>query len=292
MEAKALWEEEAEKQTKLDGVEAWDSEREGYPITTVRILNDNGAQTLGKPVGTYVTLLLDGLARREEDAFGRAARALAAELLDLFTLPEGASALVVGLGNRAITPDAIGPKVTEYTMVTRHLVERVPEHFGSFRPVSALASGVLGTTGVESGELVAALVEKIKPACVLAVDALASRSLDRICRTIQLADTGIVPGSGVGNARAALSQETLGVPVIAIGVPTVVDAGTLCADVLLEAGKGDYDPESLRAHAGSVIVTPKEIDSQVSDLSKVIGYGVNLALQTGLTVADVEMFLS
>lgn len=292
MEAKALWEETAAVETRLEGVEAHDSEREGYKVTTVKILNDTGAQALDKPVGSYVTLLLDGLARREEDAFGRAARALSEELKELLQLPEGACALVVGLGNRAITPDAIGPKVAEHTMVTRHLVERVPEHFGSFRPVAAMESGVLGTTGVESGEMVAALVEKIKPACVVAVDALASRSLDRVCRTIQLADTGIVPGSGVGNARAALSRETLGVPVIAIGVPTVVDAATLCADVLSEAGKGDFDPDALREHAGNVIVTPKEIDSQVADLSKVIGYGLNLALQTGLTVEDVEMFLS
>ncbi len=292
MEAKALWEEEAEKKTELEGVEAFDGEREGFQTTTVRILNEEGAAALGKPVGTYVSLLLDGLARREEDAFGRASRALAAELSALLKLPDGAGALVVGLGNRAITPDAIGPKVADHTMATRHLVEQVPEHFGSFRPVSALAAGVLGTTGVESGEIVAALVKEIRPACVVAVDALAARSLDRICRTIQIADTGIVPGSGVGNARAALSKETLGVPVIAIGVPTVVDAATLCADVLAEAGKADLDPQALGRAAGGVIVTPKEIDSQVADLAKVIGYGVNLALQTGLTVEDVEMFLS
>lgn len=292
MEAKKLWEEEAQDQTKLEGVEAWDSEREGYKVTTVRITNDAGAQALGKPVGTYISLMLDGLARREEDAFGRAARALAEELKGLLRLSQSAPALVVGLGNRAITPDAIGPKVADHTMVTRHLVERVPEHFASFRPVSAVTTGVLGTTGVESGEIVAALVKETRPACVLAVDALASRSLDRICRTIQIADTGIVPGSGVGNARAALSEETLGVPVIAIGVPTVVDAATLCADILCEAGRDDLDPSALQGGSTGVIVTPKEIDSQVADLSKVIGYGVNLALQTGLTIQDVEMFLS
>ena len=292
MEAKTLWEENAEDASALEGVEARESEREGFHVTTVRILSEKGAEALGKPVGNYVTLLLDGLARREEDAFGRAARALGAELQALLKLPEGAPALVVGLGNRAITPDAVGPKAADHTMVTRHLVERVPEHFGSFRPVAALAAGVLGTTGMESGELAAAVVGKIKPACVLAVDALASRSLDRVCRTIQIADTGIVPGSGVGNARAALNEETLGVPVIAIGVPTVVDAATLCADVLAEAGRADLDPQALGRAGGGVIVTPREIDSHVADISKVIGFGVNLALQTGLTVQDVEMFLS
>ena len=126
MEAKTLWEESAEKETRLEGVEARDTEREGYKVTTVRILNERGAAALEKPVGNYVTLLLDGLARREEDAFGRAARALGGELRALLKLPDGASALVVGLGNRAITPDAVGPKAAEHTMVTRHLVERVP----------------------------------------------------------------------------------------------------------------------------------------------------------------------
>ncbi|NCB62147.1 MAG: GPR endopeptidase [Clostridia bacterium] len=292
VEAHQLWSESAEKETKLPGVRARDTDREGYPVTTVEILDEQGADALGKPVGTYVTIDLSGLARREEDAFGRAARALAAELTDILKLPEGASALVVGLGNRAITPDAIGPFASEHTLVTRHLVSEVPEHFGSFRPVAALAAGVLGTTGVESGELVRAVADKIKPACVIAVDALASRSMDKVCSTVQLADTGIVPGSGVGNHRAALNRETLGVPVIALGVPTVVDAATLTADVLAEAGKGELDPAALGGVGSDLMVTPRDIDQRVADMSKVIGYGINLALQTGLTVADVEMFLS
>lgn len=292
VEATQLWQESAAEETKLEGVEARDSRREGFPVTTIKILNEQGARTVGKPAGTYVTLELSGLARREEDAFGRAARALAAELQALLDVPQGAPALVVGLGNRAITPDAIGPKAADHTLVTRHLVDQAPEHFGHFRPVSALAAGVLGTTGMESGELIAAVVGKIRPACVLAVDALASRSLTRVCRTIQLADTGIVPGSGVGNTRAALNRETIGVPVVAIGVPTVVDAATLAADVLAQAGRDDLDPDALQGAGEGLIVTPKDIDAHVADISKVIGYGVNLALQTGLTVEDVEMLLS
>ena len=292
LEAKALWEESAQEETKLEGVEAHEEMREGFPLTKVTILNQKGAEALGKPIGTYLTLQLDSLFRREAGSFSRAVNALAGELAALTGLPPRAPALVVGLGNRSITPDAVGPKAADHTMVTRHLVEQVPEHFGSFRPVAALAAGVLGTTGVESGELVRAVVDQIHPACVLAIDALASRSLSRVCRTIQLTDTGIVPGSGVGNHRAALNQESLGVPVIAIGVPTVVDAATLCADVLAEAGRGDLEPESLTGAGEGLMVTPREIDSQVADLSKVIGYGVNLALQTGLTVEDVELFLS
>ena len=232
------------------------------------------------------------LVRREEDAFGRAARAVAAELNALLKLPEGAPALVVGLGNRAITPDNIGPAAADHTMVTRHLVEQVPEHFGSFRPVAALAAGVLGTTGVESGELVRAVTEKIRPSCVIAVDALASRSLSRVCTTVQLSDTGITPGSGVGNARAALDRASLGVPVIAVGVPTVVDGATLAADLLAEAGQAHLDPQALQGAGEGLMVTPRDIDARVTDLAKVVGFGINLALQTGLTVEDVELFLS
>ena len=292
LEAKELWAESAEKETKLEGVRARDSLREGYQVTTVDILDEQGASSLGKPVGSYVTVQLEALARREEDAFGRAARAIAAELNGLLKLPEEATCLVVGLGNRAITPDAIGPGVADHTMVTRHLVEQVPEHFGSFRPVAALAAGVLGTTGVESGELVKAVAEKIRPGCIIAVDALASRSMDRVCTTVQLANTGIVPGSGVGNHRAALNRETLGVPVIAVGVPTVVDAGTLAADILAEAGQEGLDPEALAGAGDGLMVTPRDIDQRVADLVKVIGYGINLALQPGLTIEDVDLSLS
>ena len=290
VEAAQLWQEGGAGE--LRGVEQEESTREGYPVTTVRIVDEEGAKAIGKPVGTYVTITLDGLARREEDAFGRAARAVAAELAALLKLPEGAPALVVGLGNRAITPDNIGPAAADHTMVTRHLVEQVPEHFGSFRPVAALAAGVLGTTGVESGELVKAVTEKIRPSCVIAVDALASRSLSRVCNTIQLADTGITPGSGVGNARAALDRRSLGVPVIAVGVPTVVDGATLAADLLAEAGQADLDPQALQGAGEGVLVTPRDIDAKVTDLAKVVGFGINLALQPGLTVEDVELFLS
>ena len=282
LEAKELWTESAEKETKLEGVRARDSLREGYQVTTVDILDEQGAEVAG-------SISQSG---KEEDAFGRAARAIAAELNGLLKLPEEATCLVVGLGNRAITPDAIGPGVADHTMVTRHLVEQAPEHFGSFRPVAALAAGVLGTTGVESGELVKAVAEKIRPGCIIAVDALASRSMDRVCTTVQLANTGIVPGSGVGNHRAALNRETLGVPVIAVGVPTVVDAGTLAADILAEAGQEGLDPEALAGAGEGLMVTPRDIDQRVADLVKVIGYGINLALQPGLTIEDVDLFLS
>ena len=290
VEAREMWGASAEAAGELRGVKTREGEREGFPVTRVDILDGEGARALGKPVGSYVTLELSGLQEREEGALARAARAVAAELTSLLgDLGPSDPVLVVGLGNRAITPDAIGPKAADLTLVTRHLVEAEPERFGLFRPVAALAAGVLGTTGVESGELVKAVAEKVRPARILAVDALASRSLKRVCRTVQLSDVGIVPGSGVGNHRYALDRETMGVPVIALGVPTVVDAATLCADVLAEAGRGDLDPQALGDAGRGVIVTPREIDSDVTDLAKVLGYGIDLALQPALRLEDIEL---
>lgn len=287
LEARELWQERAGALTALSGVEARDGRREGIPVNTVKILDGRGEEALGKPRGTYVTLTLEGLANREEGIFQRSVRAVAGELTPLLgEVPDRGLVLVAGLGNRAITPDAIGPKVHENVLVTRHLVRKMPEHFGALRPVASLAAEVMGTTGVESGELVRAVCEKIQPACVVAVDALASRSLKRLCRTVQLADTGITPGSGVGNHRMGLTRDTLGVPVIAVGVPTVVDGATLAADLL----GADELPDL--GEGGDLLVTPKDIDSQVSDLAKVIGFGLSMALQPGMSEEELELLLS
>ena len=287
LEARELWQERAGALTALPGVEARDGRREGIPVNTVKILDGRGEEALGKPRGTYVTLTLEGLANREEGIFQRSVRAVAGELTPLLgEVPDRGLVLVAGLGNRAITPDAIGPKVHENVLVTRHLVRKMPEHFGALRPVASLAAEVMGTTGVESGELVRAVCEKIRPACVVAVDALASRSLKRLCRTVQLADTGITPGSGVGNHRMGLTRDTLGVPVIAVGVPTVVDGATLAADLL----GADELPDL--GEGGDLLVTPKDIDSQVSDLAKVIGFGLSMALQPGMSEEELELLLS
>ena len=195
LEARELWQESAGETTKLPGVEARDGEREGLPVTTVDILDQEGEKALGKPKGRYVTLTLEGLASREGDIFARSIQALAAELsLLLKDIPPQGLVLVAGLGNRAITPDAIGPKVHNYTLVTRHLVRQMPETFGAFRPVASLAAEVMGTTGVESGELIQSLCEKICPHCVIAVDALASRSLHRLCPWLR----GGQPPDGAG----------------------------------------------------------------------------------------------
>ena len=264
---------------------------EGFSVNEVDILTEHAAREIGKPCGRYVTLELDALVRREEDAFPRACRALSTLLTDL--LPDSASSgpvLVTGLGNRMITPDAIGPQAIDHVIATRHLVEQVPDVFASWRPVSALAPGVLGQTGVETGEVICGVLDRVKPAAVLAVDALAAGRLSRLLRTIQLADTGITPGAGVGNARAALNSETLGVPVIAIGVPTVVDGATLAHEIAAQLGGSSC--EALDDLSLPVMVTTRDIDREVADIARVIGYAVNMALHPHLSVSDIDLYLS
>ena len=289
LEAQELWQESAEKTTRLTGVRAEKEKLEGYPVTRVEILNEQGEQALGKPRGTYLTLDLTSFWQRKPDYFERAVRAVGGALKTL--LPSYETVLVVGLGNRAMTPDAIGPLAADSVLVTRHLIAAMPRQFAGFCPVAVFRTGVLGTTGVESAETVRGLTEQLHPSLVIAVDALASRRTGRVCATVQLSDTGIIPGSGVGNHRAALNQETLGVPVLSIGVPTVVDAATLAADLLEESGAAEGMEQKLRGSAKSWMVTPQEIDQQVRDLGKVIGYGINWALQD-LEIEEMNALLS
>lgn len=281
----------AEKTADLRQVRQTERSLEGFSVSEVEILGDDAAREIGKPRGRYLTLELDALVRREEDAFPRACRALSTLLREL--LPENAPAgpvLVAGLGNRMITPDAIGPQAVDHVIATRHLVEQVPDVFASWRPVSALAPGVLGQTGVETGEVICGVLDRVKPAAVLAVDALAAGRLSRLLRTIQLADTGITPGAGVGNARAALNRDTLGVPVIAIGVPTVVDGATLAHEIAAQLGSPSC--EALDDLSLPVMVTTRDIDREVADIARVIGYAVNMALHPHLTVSDIDLYLS
>lgn len=287
MEAEELWRKEARDTTELLGVEAREERCGAFKVTTVKILDDRGEKALGKPEGSYITIELDALMRREENAFRGAARLLADHLRELLALSDGDSVLVVGLGNEAITPDAVGPEAANSVLVTRHLRQRMPREFSAFREVSVIRSGVLGTTGMESADMVRAVMDALKPSCVIAIDALASCQADRLCRTVQLADTGIVPGSGVGNSRAGLNAETLGVPVLAIGVPTVVDAVTLAVDI---ADRSGVEMPSLEEQRG-MIVTPRDIDKNVHDVSKLIGYAINMALHNNLTVEEIDMFL-
>ena len=274
VEEHALWAQSAGAQTELPGVRAAQREVRGVGIHTVRILDDEGARQLHKPVGTYVTLETDPLRRREPSGFARTVQVMAAELGKL--LDRTKRTLVVGLGNAAVTPDAVGPLTLRSLIVTRHLP--VLTQHGGFCDLSALEPGVLGTTGMESAETVRAVADAMQPEQIVVVDALAAAEPARICASIQLTDTGIVPGSGVGNSRAAFSRETLGAPVVAIGVPTVVDAQTLL-------------PEGQTCAPG-LIVTPRDIDARVRETAQVIGYALDLALHRGLRREDVPCVLA
>lgn len=261
---------------------------EGFPLIQVEIHRKD--KRLGKPPGKYYTLSVDALLRREQDSFPRACRAVAHSLKQLTQqLDPEAPVLVIGLGNRAVTPDAIGPLCCQNVLATRHLVERSPVQFRAFRPVAVLAPGVLGTTGVETGEIVMGVIDRIRPGLVIAVDALAARRLSRLMCTIQMTDTGIVPGSGVGNARAALTKQQLGVPVLAVGVPTVVDGATLAADIAEQSGASCEALDDLHT---PVLVTTRDVDQQVADAARVIGYGINLFLHPTLDITDIDLFLS
>lgn len=289
LEAKELWQESAEKTSQLEGVKATEKRSEGYPVTQVDILDHRGEEALGKAIGSYRTIDLSSYWQRRDGFFERAVRAMGAELRSL--IPARGSVLVVGLGNPAMTPDAVGPLATDHVLITRHLLSAMPRHFSGFRSVSVLRTGVLGTTGLESAETVHALTAQTKPASVIAIDALASRRTERVCATVQLSDTGIAPGSGVGNHRAALNMTSLGIPVISVGVPTVVDAATLAADLLGGCGAANVDSEHLRQGQANFMVTPRDIDAQVRDLAKVVGYGINWALQE-LDIEEITALLS
>ena len=260
----------------LRGVRAASEQRSGFEVNTVEILDAEGEKALCKPVGKYVTLGLEPLIGRASDAFEDAAALLAELIRELLPADGGKGTLVAGLGNDEMTPDAVGPLAVNAVIATRHLKRGMPDDFAAFSTVSAVKPGVLGSTGIESAELLRSACRAADPARLIAVDALASASLERLCRTVQLTDAGIVPGSGVGNDRAAVNAASLGLPVLAIGVPTVVDAAAF----------------SDSPDAAGMFVTPRDIDSSVRDVAKLIGYSINLALHEGLTVADIDMLKS
>ena len=284
VEAHALWRQNTNKTTELPGVRAREEALHGYGVHRVEILNREGEQALGKPMGTYLTLDTAALRRGDSDGFSRAVHAVA-ELLRPLLSPEG-TVLVCGIGNRQMTPDALGPLTLEHLLVTRHLSRILPD----FRSVAAIGAGVLGTTGIEVAEWVRGAAQRVKPSAVVLVDALAARSLDRLCATVQIADSGLIPGSGVGNHRMALSREVLGVPVVSVGVPTVVDAATLAMDMVSACG-GSSDRANLPREGKKLFVTPDSIDAKIREAAKLIGYGINLALQPELEMEDLAALI-
>ncbi len=246
----------------------------GVQVTEVAVLSPVAAKKLGKPQGRYITV--------ETGHFGHAetgeddeAEALAGELRAL--LPEEGVILVAGLGNRDITPDALGPRAAGEILATRHLLRLAEEETGgSFRPVAVIAPGVLGQTGFEAEELIRAAAAEARPCAVIAIDALAAREAARLGRTVQLSDTGICPGSGVANSRRELSRETLGVPVVAIGVPTVVDAAPLCSD----------------EQPVPMMVTPREIDLVIKRAAHLLALSINRALQPSFDLEELKALMS
>ena len=251
-------------------------------ITTITIINEQGAQAIGKPAGRYVTIEIPPLS---DDAVlnDDAVTAIKGELSRM--TPREGTVLVVGLGNTDITPDALGPKAALSVLATRHITGELARSAGldDLRPVCVLAPGVLGQTGIETSEIVQSVCRHIKPSAVLAIDALASRQLSRLGCTVQLSDTGISPGAGVGNARKELSENTLGVPVISLGVPTVVDAATVAYD--LTGAEPPQDKVSPRGQP--MIVTPREIDLIIKRAAEMISHSVNCALQPGIDAATL-----
>ncbi len=272
--------------------------------TIVKITSESAEKLLQKKRGNYVTIEFEKIDYMNDDQIDKLEEIVTDEiflLLEKRKIGPDENVLVVGLGNKDITPDALGPLTVSKLEVTRHLFDVIPKlSKENFRPVSAISPGVLGSTGIETQEIIKAIIEKTKPSAVIAIDALASRSTTRLGRTIQLADTGICPGSGVGNKRKGLNFESLGIPVIALGVPTVVDAATVADDAietaivsiknklpdlsdLLDSFNADERYNFLRRSMGDeaadMMVTPKEIDSIMNKISSLLADGINCALQ-------------
>ena len=264
-------------------------------VSRVKVLNENGEQAIGKRKGTYITIDIKNLKIAGEEQIPKELKNLIGNLVG----PQE-DILIVGLGNLYVTPDALGPKVVNEIDITRHLLNYMPDVLDKdTRPVSAIAPGVLGTTGIETLEVIKGIVENIHPKLIIVIDALASRSIERISSTVQLADTGIVPGAGVGNERKELTKESLGVPVIAIGIPTVVEAATIAADSLdlfiqkvqqdaksneflnqlQEEDKYEMIKEVLTPEDYNFIVTPKEIDDLIENMKDIVARGINFATQ-------------
>ena len=291
------------KLQEIDGVESTEEDiNENIKVSRVKIANENGEKALGKAIGNYVTIDVKKFKIAGEEEIQKTSEVLSSELqkmIDLHTDKQG-EILIVGLGNIYVTPDALGPKVINEIDVTRHVIKYLPQYVEEgTRPVSAISPGVLGTTGIETVEILKGIVDNVKPKLLIVIDALASRSIDRISSTIQISDTGIVPGAGVGNTRQEISQNSLGIPVIAMGVPTCVEAATIAADSLdlfiqkvqEEAQSNDFlnklqdedkyemIKEVLAPQDYNFIVTPKEIDELIENMSSVVARGINFAIQ-------------
>lgn len=291
---------------EIEGIKTQRQSMEGIDISVIDVASEAAAQKIGKSPGKYITIEAPELRDKNSQLEERLVGVLCQQLQTLFQLREDSTVLVVGLGNWNVTPDSLGPSVVEDMYVTRHMKTLYPEKIGpGFRNVCAIAPGVLGLTGIETGEIIYGIAQRLNPDLVIAVDALAARSLHRLNTTIQVSNTGIYPGSGVGNRRKGITQETLGVPVIALGVPTVVDAATMTNDVIdlvIQAMRDEADVGNnvtrifslldnfedadkhkliqsvLDPEVGMLMVTPKEVDRLLTDISGILADSLNAAL--------------
>lgn len=286
----------------IDGIESEEEKvNDKIKVERVKITNENGEKAIGKPIGNYVTIDVDKLKIATDEEIEKASKVLSNELkkiVDINVEKEG-EVLVVGLGNIYVTPDSLGPKVINEIDVTRHIIKYLPQYVEEgTRSIAAISPGVLGTTGIETVEILNGIVEKIHPKMVIVIDALASRNIERISSTIQISDTGIVPGAGVGNTRQEISKSTLGIPVLAIGIPTVVESAVIVNDSLNlfieklqeEAKSNDYLNElkerdnyeeikdALMPGDFNFIVTPKEIDDLIENMKDIVANGINMSL--------------
>lgn len=317
LEAREIYKKSNNLSSEIEGIEVTKREKEGINVTTVKVINEIGAKNLGKPIGSYITIDIPNFTAYDSETMDKVSHTVFESLKEMVNIDCSKNILVVGLGNWHVTPDALGPKVADKIMVTRHLKAVMPEVMNDdIRPVSSVAPGVLGLTGIETVEIIKGIVEKTKPDIIICIDALAARRVERVNRTIQIGDTGICPGAGVGNNRKAINEETLGVKVIAIGVPTVVDAVTiandtidLCVDSLInnvDSGASFYKmlkdldknekskliKEILASkELGEMIVTPKDVDLVIESLSKVISDGINLAIQPNMNMEEINKFM-
>ena len=303
LERRDLYKKANNIEKEVDGIETTEEKiGEDITVSKVKILNENGENAIGKKKGNYITIDIKNLKIASEDEIQKASEVVTKELKDIINnlvSPED-PILIVGLGNLYVTPDALGPRVVQDIDITRHILEYMPNVLEQgTRSVSAVSPGVLGTTGIETLEILKGIVDNIKPKLIIVIDALASRSIARISSTIQIADTGIAPGAGVGNARKELTINTLGIPVIAMGVPTCVEAATIAADSLdlfiqkvqEEAQSNDFlnklqdedkyemIKEVLTPSDYNFIVTPKEIDELIENMSSIVARGINFAVQ-------------
>lgn len=272
--------------SEIKGVKHTEKENETTKTTRIQVLDKEGEEAIGKPIGNYITVEVPNFSQDGEILDDRMT-AIKDELVSL--LPKEGLIMVAGLGNENITPDALGPRAVDKIIATRHISPELAKSVGleDLRMVAVVAPGVLGQTGIETGEIIKGIADCVKPSAIITIDALASRRLSRLGCTVQLADTGVTPGSGIGNARTQINKETMGVPVIAVGVPTVVDAATLAYDLLGGEESEQELSEKLEGKGSQMIVTPREIDLMIDRAAKLLALAINSSLQPTLSVEDI-----